>query len=172
MGPIEKQLRDARRLLAKKGGWCQKVFARTANGQETMAISSRAASFCVVGSLMRTRLPLTYTSDSKELLEKIVRAPLIKWNDSPTRKKSEVLVAFTKAAALAMNWNDKELPALTVTGLIELLQRCPPDSVVSIDGCDCANEAAGVRIDEFGEVNICRQDQVQALFEDNRTQPC
>jgi hypothetical protein len=40
----------------------------------------------------------------------------------------------------------KNATALTVRELIDLLNRCPQDSPVEVEGCDCTGDATGVEI--------------------------
>jgi hypothetical protein len=50
-----------------------------------------------------------------------------------------------------------QLMALKVSELIELLQKCPPDIEVDMEGCDCTGEAVDVDHDErWGTVTITR----------------
>lgn len=49
---------------------------------------------------------------------------------------------------------------LTVSQLIELLAKCPPDLRVMVQGCDCYGLASGVEVLPDA-VYICREDYLQ-----------
>ena len=51
-----------------------------------------------------------------------------------------------------------EGPKLTVEELIEKLSHMPALALVSTEGCDCCGPAAGVSLDQDGDVLITRSE--------------
>lgn len=111
-------LREARKLLMRRGAWIQGTMARTAgsenrlmSGRRTRPKSSQAACWCAAGAVYRV-MGTNYTLEFRDrvfgLLANVVdpfvplRNPeqvVIGWNDREGRRKTEVLQAFAKAAA-------------------------------------------------------------------------
>lgn len=55
------------------------------------------------------------------------------------------------------------LPTLTVSQLIELLQRMPQDLPTEVEGCDCAGRCVGVSV-EADVLTLRRQDGVDSDY--------
>lgn len=98
-------LRKARALLAKKGGWTQRVAARNRAGRSILPERPSACCFCALGAIRHVEKEREYAWTARKLLAQAAGARgsvfVADWNDAPKRKKSEVLAAFTKAIKLA-----------------------------------------------------------------------
>lgn len=89
-------LKKARALLAKRGGWIQNVFARTAKGKEVPYDNRAAASFCAWGATARASGE--YNNPGIIALERVARIKhLPVWQDKPERTKREILALFDRA---------------------------------------------------------------------------
>lgn len=106
-------LRAALAILSKKGAWTQGTWARGKSGQKVDIWSRSAVCFCAGGALRRAAsaagvhyLTARDTARDAERALIAVVCPgavpggvVADWNDSPSRRKSEVLAAFRKAIA-------------------------------------------------------------------------
>ena len=97
---IAKVLRDARALLAKRGGWGQGNFAYNSLGFPEMIGSSHAVCFCSMGAIKK----VAPTNDDAQnaclaVANTLAGRNIIDWNDQPGRRKAQVLAAFDNAIA-------------------------------------------------------------------------
>lgn len=95
--------------------WCQKAYARDAQGRDIYEIHPAADSFCSLGGLYRARYDMVQAEHDTGILfsdfpsNDVLKAPLEKeinrfrifkkrsignWNDDPKRKQSEVVKVF------------------------------------------------------------------------------
>jgi len=98
-------LRRAREILEPEGAWTQRSLARAADGVPIHETHRDAACWCSLGAIYRTlgsRLATYREWGAVGLVQKIVGAPLAKWNDDPLRTHDEVLDAFRRAEAEAL----------------------------------------------------------------------
>jgi hypothetical protein len=94
-------LLDARALLARRGGWCQRANHENKNGIDR---------YCMLGAIQvaacRNTTPSTYKSEGKAVINAVMRAigedrwgatSLIIWNDARNRRKQQVLKILDRA---------------------------------------------------------------------------
>lgn len=94
-------LRDARRLLARRGGWTTGSMARNEKGWSVDYTSVHAVSFCAIGAInAAVGWNHAGVSEAFFFMKNQVGPSIVGWNDSPLRTKREVLAAF-RAAELA-----------------------------------------------------------------------
>lgn len=89
--PTVKVLKDARKLLAKRGGWVQGHYQSGKCGHCAMGALIAAA-----GKNLRAR-----DTEDSALRNAIACHYVVVWNDMPGRTKREVLAAFDKAIKFA-----------------------------------------------------------------------
>lgn len=95
-------LRAARAKVEK--GWCQGPPAKDGNGHATYSGSDRACKWCSVGAIWSV---LDATTGEQACAEVAIQnalgvTSLAFWNEKPGRTQAEVLEAFDKAIALAI----------------------------------------------------------------------
>jgi len=99
-------LRRAIRLIGL--GWTKGSYARTAGVNAIPYTAPEACQFCSLGAIYRAAIDLgedrngNVTLDARAKLRKVIAAvygenDIVEFNDSPIRKKEEVLAAFKKA---------------------------------------------------------------------------
>ena len=82
-------------LLKTKKQWCQEANAKTAMGSYVSAHSKFAAQWCLLGALAKCYGEEGYLKPFKKCSPHMAGNPVI-WNDSPTRKFSEVKALLKK----------------------------------------------------------------------------
>ncbi len=92
----------ARELVA--GGWTRGTYARAANGLTTAAAGKGAVCFCTLGAISRASGPGEIEYDSALVFFKNANSVFLiaSWNDAPTTTHLDVVLAFERAALLAM----------------------------------------------------------------------
>lgn len=93
---IADKLDEARALIEK--GWCQRAFAKDANGKKVFSWHPSAVCWCAIGAINATE---PNNGGPWRYLEKVVGRSPDTWNDAPERTQAEVIEAFRKAAELA-----------------------------------------------------------------------
>ncbi len=104
----------ARELLAAPNGWTKEAFARTKKGSATSPMSRMATCFCALGAIERiTDQPANM--GTKRYLYRVIKdwellpnESIPHFNDCPDTTQLDVVVAFEKAALLAMEDEKKE----------------------------------------------------------------
>lgn len=98
-----KVLKAARDLLVNKG-WCQRNYARDANGFPADLNSPHACSFCMVGALLvATNFKSIQLDDDHPLIQILVSkipteySDIPDFNDDESRTKDEVIAVFDAA---------------------------------------------------------------------------
>ncbi len=90
--------------VIEKKGWCQKVYALDALGEETHPFDPLAERFCALGALdyaLKT-VPNPHLSalQARNRLRQIVGNAIPTFNDAPQRRKEEVVAALRSASEL------------------------------------------------------------------------
>lgn len=86
-----------------KRGWCQGSFAKDVHGRACNEFDDDASSFCLLGASYKARTPYGW----RDAVRKVIRTINIsRWNDSPRRKKSEV-IAVAIEAERRLGWRPK-----------------------------------------------------------------
>lgn len=96
---------NARRLLAKRGGWTQRTEARLSSGEPTLSEDPDATSFCLLGAVYRfmSDTPHAEANRAWGAIKDATGARdsygIVNWNDRPKRRKREVLAVIDEAIA-------------------------------------------------------------------------
>jgi hypothetical protein len=100
MDPVQ-VLKSARARIER--GWCQGVWAKNAKGQETSVRGEDAVCWCAMGAVVASSTTSTLHTEAavRFYLAEAVGKDVQVFNDTPNRKKEEVLVMFDKAIRLA-----------------------------------------------------------------------
>jgi hypothetical protein len=101
-------------------GWCQGVFARTAQGAQATLGSPDAVAFCILGAsshltVLAGKPTYAMHPEAREAIRALVAlvapgvpfdgpmgrygAPLVAWNEAPERTQAEVLALVDRAIA-------------------------------------------------------------------------
>lgn len=98
-------LREARGFIAK--GWTQGAFARLGDGDVTIVIDPRAASWCALGAVATANLvgvaarAATRDAASRYLRKAACGADVTHYNDSLCKTQADALAWFDRAIELA-----------------------------------------------------------------------
>lgn len=77
-------------LLSKRGAWTQGTLARTKSGVRVQYFDADACSWCLVGALEKCGI-IYFDLMVMGKLGFASSSDAVKWNDTPGRKKSEVI---------------------------------------------------------------------------------
>jgi hypothetical protein len=102
-GSVLEVLEQARKLLVEVG-WTQHAFARNSRGHILESNDPTAVCYCALGAVFYispSGSPLAGAA-YKRLNAVIDGRDIVRWNDSPERKKEDVLEVYDKAIAQEM----------------------------------------------------------------------
>ena len=91
-------------LIEPEGAWCKIYSARDAKGKSVRASSSKACSWCILGSITRAQAASHSSQWGKTIAAVTVvlgNRSIAEWNDAPERTQAEVVAALRAAAGAA-----------------------------------------------------------------------
>ncbi len=99
---VAEVLRCARRLIARKDGWTQGVYARGKTGLSVYEHGRAAVSFCAIGAIRKCAGDYDQGKAAKAALSHSLHGrSVVNFNDADDSRKSDVLALFTHAIKCA-----------------------------------------------------------------------
>ncbi len=97
--PTRILLIDTLALLNRRGGWCQGAEARNRRGDCVPYNDAAAVSFCILGAIRRVGNLSSFRASN--LVFNLLGFSAIAFNDTPRRRRAEIIAVLRRAIELA-----------------------------------------------------------------------